>query len=25
MELAIQNAKTRADQDDEEAILILLH
>ena len=25
MELAIQNVKTRADQDDEEAILILLH
>ena len=25
MQLAIQNAKTRADQDDEEAILILLH
>ena len=25
MELAIQNAKTRADRDDEEAILILLH
>jgi vacuolar-type H+-ATPase subunit I/STV1 len=25
MELAIQNAKNRADQDDEEAILILLH
>jgi len=25
MELAIQQAKTRADQDDEEAILILLH
>jgi vacuolar-type H+-ATPase subunit I/STV1 len=25
MELAIQNAKIRADQDDEEAILILLH
>ena len=25
MELAIQNAKTRTDQDDEEAILILLH
>jgi len=25
MELAIQNAKTKADQDDEEAILILLH
>ena len=25
MELAIQNAKTRANQDDEEAILILLH
>ena len=25
MELAIQNAKSRADQDDEEAILILLH
>ena len=25
MELAIQNAKTRADQDDEEALLLLLH